>query len=297
MSLQCKVVLPVQTDDDLTNVGDDDNHDVNVTDEKLELESCDDTDKVVSGASDTLETTAVTLNATADKLRQEQLEDQTLNGCRALCNRGKGGFFLKNGIMYRHTKIIGRPVEQLVVPQPRRAEVLRLVHDTFGAHQSALNTAHRIQYSMWFPSLMQACKQYTMSCEVCCRRARETCYDRVPIKPIERDDVSFNHWMCDFAGPFWPNQNKSHNYCFVACDSKTRWPAAFALRTVNAQTICDCLLKLWSVFGVSQFVSFDNATYNTSKLTQTLMKLMGSSPIFITPHHSQGNAIAEKLVN
>jgi hypothetical protein len=47
---------------------------------------------------------------------------------------------------------------------------------------------------------------------------------------------------------------------------------------------------------VSQFVSFENATYNTSKLTQTLMKLMGSSPIFITPHHSQGNAIAERTI-
>ena len=56
MSLQCKVVLLVQTDDDLTNVCDDDNHDdVNVTDEKLELESCDDTGEVVSGVSDTLD--------------------------------------------------------------------------------------------------------------------------------------------------------------------------------------------------------------------------------------------------
>jgi Integrase zinc binding domain len=156
----------------------------------LSWESSDNTDKAVSGASDTLETTTVTLNATADKLLQEQLDDQTLNGCRALCNRDKGRFFLKNGIMYPHTKIIGRPVEQLVVHQLRRAEVLKLAHDTFGAHQSALNTAYRIQYSMWFPSLMKACKQYTMSCEVCCRRSRETCYDRVPIKPIERDDVS-----------------------------------------------------------------------------------------------------------
>ena len=43
-------------------------------------------------------------------------------------------------------------------------------------------------------------------------------------------------------------------------------------------------------------MSFDNATYNTAKLTQTMMKLMGSSPIFITPHHSEGNAIAERTI-
>ena len=87
----------------------------------------------------------------------------------------------------------------------------------------------------------------------------------MPIKPILRDEVNFNHWMCDIAGPLFPNQNKAYNYCFVACDSKTRWPAAFALRSVNAQTICDCLLKLCSLFVVSQFVSLDNAAYNSAK--------------------------------
>jgi hypothetical protein len=246
--------------------------------------------------ADSINTNEVKLSASAEKLRQEQLDDDSLNSCRALCEKGKGGFFLKNGILYRHTKIIGRPVDQLVVPKMRRAEVLKLAHETYGAHQSALNTAHRIKYSMWFPSMMKTCKAYVKSCSVCCRRARVTCYDRVPIKSIPRDEISFNHWMCDVAGPFWPNQSKAYNYCFVACDSKTRWPAAFALRSVNAQTICECLLKLWSVFGVSQFVSMDNATYNTAKLTQTMMKCMGSSPIFITPHHSEGNAIAERTI-
>jgi hypothetical protein len=47
---------------------------------------------------------------------------------------------------------------------------------------------------------------------------------------------------------------------------------------------------------VSQFVSMNNAAYNTAKLTQTMMKLMGSSTIFITPHHSDGNGIAKRTI-
>ena len=250
----------------------------------------------VSSETEIVDDKPLVLSESATNLRDEQLNDPSLNSCRALCKKGKGGFFLRDGLLYRHTKIIGRPVDQLVVPNTRRADVLKMAHETFGAHQSALNTAHRIRYGLWFPSMMNACKEYVKSCAVCNRRARETCYDRVPIKPIPRDEVNFNHWMCDIAGPLFPNQNKLYNYCFVACDSKTRWPVAFALRSVNAQTICECLVKIWSVFGVSQFVSLDNAAYNSAKLTQTLLKMMGSSPIFITPHHSEGNAIAERTI-
>jgi hypothetical protein len=302
MSLNCCVIETDESDGRHVNVDDcDDDVDENAVESTNDLLKA---DQIINDDDHTRETVScdsdhtgeIKLNASAEKLRREQLNDVSLNSSRALCERGKGGFFLKNGILYRHTKIIGRSVDQLVVPEMRRAEVLKLAHETYGAHQSALNTAHRIKYSMWFPSMMKACKEFTKSCSVCCRRARVTCYDRVPTKPIPRDDTSFNHWMCDVTGPFWPNQTKAYNYCFVACDSKTRWPAAFALRTVNAQTICECLLKLWSVFGVSQFVSMDNAAYNTAKLTQTLMKLMGSSPIFITPHHSEGNAIAERTI-
>ena len=57
---------------------------------------------------------------------------------------------------------------------------------------------------------------------------------------------------------------------------------------------------MWSTFGVSQFVSMDNASYNTSKFTTLLMEKMGCSPIFITPghspDHSAGNSLAERTI-
>jgi hypothetical protein len=83
---------------------------------------------------------------------------------------------------------------------------------------------------------------------------------------------------------------------YRACCDNTRWPVAFALRSVTAKNICDCLMKVWMTFGVSQFVSMDNAAYNTSKLTKILMENMGCSPIFITPGHSAGNTLAERTI-
>jgi hypothetical protein len=139
-------------------------------------------------------------------------------------------------------------------------------------------------------------KSYVASCKACSLRRRRKCFDNAPIVPIPRAEKSFNHWFCDVLGPLFPNVKVEYNYCFVACDSYTRWPAAFPLRAVTAKGICECLLKLWSTFGVSQFVSLDNASCNTAQLTRLLMEKLGCSPIFITPTHSQANGLAERTI-
>ena len=161
-------------------------------------------------------------------------------------------------------KVAGQPVEQLVVPVVK-------------------STCNRLRYSFWWPTVTRDVKSFIGSCDRCVKRARATVFDRVPIKSIERDDEAFNHWWIDVAGPLFPNQKVEYNYFLVACDNQTRFPAAFCLKSVTAKSICDCLIKLWSVFGVSQFVSMDNAAYNTAHLTKIFMDKMGCSPIFITP--------------
>ena len=133
------------------------------------------------------------------------------------------------------------------------------------------STAKRLRYSFWWPTLARDTKTSVSRCDRCVRRARVTCYDRVPIKSVERGATPFNHW-CDVAGPLFPNQRVEYNYCFVACAAYSRWPNAIALLSVNARTICDCLMKIWMTFGVSQFVTMYNATYNMAHLTESVLK-------------------------
>jgi len=71
---------------------------------------------------------------------------------------------------------------------------------------------------------------------------------------------------------------------------------AFAIKATTAKNVCDCLIQTWSIFGVPRFVSADNATCNVVVLTRELMKRFGVGPRFITPHHSEGNAVAERLI-
>jgi len=51
------------------------------------------------------------------------------------------------------------------------------------------------------------------------------------------------------------------------------------------------------IFGFSQCVTMNNASYNTAHLTEILLKKMGCSPIFFTPGDSEGNTLAERIIS
>jgi hypothetical protein len=239
---------------------------------------------------------ASSYSADTATLISEQQSDESLKQCFALAKQGKGGYFLRDGLLHKQEKIQGQLFEPLVLPVSRRQQVLKLAHDTVGAHMGVSNTKVRIKMSFCWPTIARDVKSYVATCKTCSLRRRKMCYDNVPITPIERDVRSFNHWFCDVLGPLFPNQKVDYNYCFVACDSHTRWPSAYPLRAVTAKNICDCLLKLWTTFGVSQFVTLDNASSHTAQLTRLLLEKVGCAPIFITPTHSQANGLAERTV-
>ena len=58
--------------------------------------------------------------ATAKELIAEQLSDSSLSTCWALANKNKGGYFVKDGILFHKGIIAGQSCEQLCVPVRRR---------------------------------------------------------------------------------------------------------------------------------------------------------------------------------
>ena len=228
-------------------------------------------------------------------LCQEQHSDPTLLKCWKLCEKGKGNFEVVSGVLMRKEKLLGREVKQLVLPQNRRKHVLEMGHGLQGAHMAWRNTSNRIRYNFWWPTVRADIIDFVSQCAICQQKSRITCWDRVPIQPIPRADEAFMHWWMDVGGPL-SSAKLPYNYFLVLCDSCTRFPVAFALRSVNSRSIADCLLSLWQFVGVPSWVSCDNASYNVSKLMKELMQRMGCSPRFITPGHSQADGLAERLV-
>jgi transposase InsO family protein len=191
-------------------------------------------------------------------------------------------------------KILGQEFTQLCLPLCRRAKVLELGHE-LGAHLGPKRTSQRIRLSFYWSTIMSDCKQHCKVCVPCQKKARITFRDRVPIHPIPRADIAFSHWFMDILGPI-TSAKCDYNYCLILVDSSTRYPAAFALRSITAKSVCDCLLSLFEHFGVASVVSSDNASNFCSKLNLEFCKRLGCSPRFNSCYHPQSTGLVERMV-
>ena len=136
-------------------------------------------------------------------------------------------------------------------------------------------------------------KDYVDSCLACQKKARAVVKDRVPICVIPRDEIPFSHIYLDIIGPL--TKQADFRFCFCVIDSCTRFRFAFRLRSVTAKAVCECLLQIFALVGVSKVITSDQGTCFTSQLTQEFIKLFGCSPRFFTHLHPEGNSLLERL--
>jgi len=77
-------------------------------------------------------------------------------------------------------------VEQLVLPQSRRMQAIRLAHDIYGGHLASKKTKARFKLSFTWPTIAMDVQKACETCDHCQKRKRVTVYDRVPITPVPR---------------------------------------------------------------------------------------------------------------
>ena len=85
----------------------------------------------------------------------------------------------------------------------------------------------------------------------------------------------------DVFGPL--NRTKAGNkYILVLMDYATKWPEAFALRNVTAETIVNTLIEVTARIGVPQELLTDNGSNFMSKVMKKYCSMTGIKQI--TPH-------------
>ena len=214
-----------------------------------------------------------------------------------MAERGKAGYFVREGILYRRERILGHVYEHLCLPVTRRAQAIKLAHETYGGHLAAKKTKARLKLSFTWPTIAVDVQRACGICEVCQKCRRTTVYDRVPISPIPRDDTVFSCWVIDCLGPLFPNQKVAFNYCLVLCDICSRYPVAFPLRSLTAKSVCNALLQLFQTTGIPSVIRSDCATNFTSQLTKTFLSMLGCSPRFNVPGSlPQQTGLCEHLI-
>jgi len=186
----------------------------------------------------------------------------------------------------------------LVVPFARRKQVLKLCHSVSGGHVAVKRTRERIEYTFYWPTLQADCIKFIKTCRECQMKKRKTYRDTVPITPIRKSDLVFDHLFIDMAGPFVSGEGSEpkFNYAFIAIDSFSRFPFCVPIKAMHAKAVCDALLSIWQFTGVSSHLSSDLGTNFTAQLTKEFEKRLSCSPSFNSPWHPNATGLAEKGV-
>ncbi|XP_064485934.1 uncharacterized protein LOC135398463 [Ornithodoros turicata] len=249
------------------------------------------------------ETSQVAMEATSlqartienTEFRLAQRSDPSLTEFWRRAKSRTHGLLVVDGTLYHEDKIQGRTVRQLVLPEGRREEVLRLAHDSpWGGHLGLRKTLARIKANFYWPGIESDVKGYCRSCHGCQQISDKRATDRIPITPLTRPAYPFQAVNVDIIGPLDPKSARGHRYALCMTDLHTRWPEVVCLRTFTARKTCDALLQIFARTGVPEVICSDNGSNFSASLTKEFLQRIGCAPRFSTVEHPESNGAVER---
>ena len=241
------------------------------------------------------------LDVSADEMKVLQDTDTTLQTLKRAAedDPSEGGYFLRDGLLFRRWTPPGRDVEtmavdQLVLPLQCRDTVLNLAHSTpCAGHLGKDKTTDRIFPRFYWPTVHRDVADFCRQCAVC---QKTTHYrpSRVPMIPLPVMVEPFQRVAMDLIGPL-PKSRSGKRYVLVMCDYATRYPEAVPLKSIDAGPVAEELVTIISRVGVPREILTDQGTNFTSKLLKEIYRLLHVHPIRTTPYHPQCDGLVERF--
>ena len=113
----------------------------------------------------------------------------------------------------------------------------------------------------------------------------------VPLPIIQEP---FRRITMDIVGPL-PHSRSGNRFILVVCNYTTRYPEAFALKSIDAEHIAEALVTLFSRVGVAEEILTDQGSNFTSKLLAELYRLLQVKALKTSPYHPQNDGLVERL--
>ncbi len=201
------------------------------------------------------------------------------------------GYFLRGGLLYHRPE--GGALEQLVVPHSLRERVLTLGHNIpWAGHLGGVKTLERIANKFYWPGLYTNVQKFCAACPDC-QLASHKKVRQFPLQPMPIIDIPFSRIAMDIVGPL-ERTHSGFRYILVVCDYATRYPEAFPLRRVTAQSVAQALLQLFSRVGIPREIVTDQGTVFLSQTLRQVYGLLGVKGIRTTPYHPQTDGLVER---
>ena len=168
---------------------------------------------------------------------------------------------------------------------------LKSLHNAL-CHPGVTRMTHFIR-SKNLPYSVEDIRKMTAECSVCAEvkprfyKPNKTSLVR-STQPLEKISI-------DFKGPL-PTSSKN-KYLLTMIDEYSRFPWAFPCADMTASTVIKCLVELFSIFGLPQFIHSDRGSQFMSEELKTFLHGKGIATSRSTPYNPRGNGQVERLNN
>ena len=128
-------------------------------------------------------------------------------------------------------------------------------------------------------------EEYCKTCGVC-QKATQKGVKKAPLVPLPIVSEPFSRIAMDIVGPLLRSR-LGNKYLLVLCDYATRYPEAVPLKSIDAESVAEELIKVFARMGVPREILTDQGSNFTSQLLAELYRLLQVRPIRTSPYHPE----------
>ena len=177
------------------------------------------------------------------------------------------------------------------ITQRHRRTVFESLH---GLSHPGINATQKMVVARYvWPGINKDVREWARTC-VQCQRAKVHRHIRAPLGTFAAPDARFAHIHIDLVGPLPPSQG--YSYLLTVVDRYTRWPEAFPIKDMTAETVAKVLVGQWIArFGAPTSITHDRGRQFESALFKALTNLLGCTSVRTTAYHPQSNGLVERF--
>ena len=166
---------------------------------------------------------------------------------------------------------------------------LKALHDVM-CHPGVTRMVHFVR-ARNLPYSVEEIKAMTSSCAVCAEIKPR--FYKPEQEPVIKATQPFERLSIDFKGPL--KTCSRNRYLLTIIDEYSRFPFAFPCQDLSTATVIHCLIQVFAVFGMPQYIHSDRGSAFMSVELKTYLHGKGIATSRTTPYNPKGNGQVERL--